>query len=558
MTFFSSILPGFSSPVFVNHDLGSARQTIIPGANTFASIGGTIYSVSVSESVTASDTKTAIVNFVATRTETATATDTIVSGTIGVTVHETLTATTTQITFSGMVVSEPLSAFEIQRFGMTLTAAETGAATATTNVTINTAHSEGGTATTVQDLTFLKSVSEVGNATATITEIFHYHVFRFEVLFSAIFTTHTKVSTTHSETGSAADSQTVVITATVAEHGNAVDSLPTTVIKARVTESLLFRTKDLIFALVLNRLERNELLTAFTTQDYTLLAIRNEALTASAHQTANVNFVSERNEILTATAIATAIKTTGNVVNEVSGAFSSQTAIFDYLLNVNEHGLAYSIQSDLPTGVVHEFGSAFVITTVSVTADRHENGDAFATATAQYDVTITETGHAFFTTTTNLGTQVDEHGVATATINVIFRVPQAYAFSIDEDGLAQDTTIRPVISAKRLTTTASFVPVPEQMGSWYPWLSIAAKSINNILSGHQNVSQRTITVNPDSAATVFLDSRISVSSYLSITPISLTASQDRPWFSDQTTGAVQINHTSDPATDRTYRIVILG
>lgn len=82
---------------------------------------------------------------------------------------------------------------------------------------------------------------------------------------------------------------------------------------------------------------------------------------------------------------------------------------------------------------------------------------------------------------------------------------------------------------------------------------------NRLLIGKLNVSAE-ITLDTGTTQTQFKDSRLSISSFVQLMPLTSNAKtmMANIWFSDQSNGVITINHTSSANTDLNYKILIIG
>ncbi|HEX6979407.1 MAG TPA: hypothetical protein VF342_08915 [Alphaproteobacteria bacterium] len=93
------------------------------------------------------------------------------------------------------------------------------------------------------------------------------------------------------------------------------------------------------------------------------------------------------------------------------------------------------------------------------------------------------------------------------------------------------------------------------------WIRRAARVINGLLVGRLNVTGL-VTLAPDATATTLVDARIAFDSAILLVPTtaSAAAALGTTWIPEtgRTNGAVSIAHAASPATDRTFRYVVLG
>lgn len=85
-----------------------------------------------------------------------------------------------------------------------------------------------------------------------------------------------------------------------------------------------------------------------------------------------------------------------------------------------------------------------------------------------------------------------------------------------------------------------------------------AAAVNNLNQGHLNCTIF-VTLDPNEAATVVTDSRISPQTVASFQAQTASAAAELPTlYTVCTDGSLTINHTNSATTDRTYSMGILG
>lgn len=85
-----------------------------------------------------------------------------------------------------------------------------------------------------------------------------------------------------------------------------------------------------------------------------------------------------------------------------------------------------------------------------------------------------------------------------------------------------------------------------------------ARSITLAMSGKTNNVVQAKTLTPSSTTTVYLHPLIGFNSALTFMPLTAAAAARTIWVSDILEGTATLRHTSDAATDATFRIVITG
>ena len=93
------------------------------------------------------------------------------------------------------------------------------------------------------------------------------------------------------------------------------------------------------------------------------------------------------------------------------------------------------------------------------------------------------------------------------------------------------------------------------------WFRDVWTAVNNILSGKQNVvSEVTLTAN--AATTTITDSRLSMQSQISYTPLTANASAEigagTIYISTRSSGSCVITHANNAQTDRTFSLSYFG
>jgi len=489
--------------------------------------GAMVTNLTVTESSTLISTENGIITDIAVEPASAASTQSA-TAVFNPSVSDPATATSTE---TGAVVypvslTEPNTATDTDAFGWNVSTSEpntatdvtTGPATKVGSVT------EPNTATDTDRFAWNATQTETNTATDTEFILGALIVVSINERLLPITSDNVKISTAIHETRTAADTSTFILQTQIAESGSA--NFTTTIkISTIISEGDFFGGSGTL------------------TKDFYL----------PVFQAAGT--LTEPN---TATDAETVVRLTSAAITEPTSATDTPSGQIVNHLTISETGSANFNTTTRTSTKVSETGSAATLQGLNpFTVPERANANAVSTATNRYTATRPEAGLAVDANTVVIGTRIFELGHAVETETDGLRTPQIFTFILEEDIDANDLASRPVISAT-ITVRQSYDPVPYHMVNWYPWSNRIARSMNNILAGKQNVSQRTITLTPNATTTELDDTRIGATSYLSISPITANAANDTPWFSGQTNGSVIINHANLATTDRTYRIVIMA
>lgn len=104
--------------------------------------------------------------------------------------------------------------------------------------------------------------------------------------------------------------------------------------------------------------------------------------------------------------------------------------------------------------------------------------------------------------------------------------------------------------------TKPFIPVRFD-GSIEEWCRKLAEALRMIFDGRLDWTTD-ITLAPNVTSTVFSDLRLRTTSVLSFSPLTANAAASTPWISAVGGGTATVQHDSSAATDRRYRVLIVG
>lgn len=148
-----------------------------------------------------------------------------------------------------------------------------------------------------------------------------------------------------------------------------------------------------------------------------------------------------------------------------------------------------------------------------------------------------------------LGNLVDNDGPAVAADQ--FTITKSTVFT-------KPKPPRPVLSTNLKLSQQPYTPVPTNMADWRGWNQQIARTVNGVLAGGQNVTIAEFTLKPNATSTILYATQIGATSVITLSPITQTAADDKPWASNQKQGQATITHSNSPATDRTYRVQIIA
>lgn len=100
-----------------------------------------------------------------------------------------------------------------------------------------------------------------------------------------------------------------------------------------------------------------------------------------------------------------------------------------------------------------------------------------------------------------------------------------------------------------------FVPV-QFGGAIEEWCRKLAEALRAVIDGRVEWSLD-VTLTPSSTTTAITDPRIRPTSALVMTPVTATAGASSTW-AVAGDGTATITHTSDAATDRSFRVLVIG
>lgn len=107
--------------------------------------------------------------------------------------------------------------------------------------------------------------------------------------------------------------------------------------------------------------------------------------------------------------------------------------------------------------------------------------------------------------------------------------------------------------------TKGYLPPPQLLNDDREHRRQLAQAIAGVLQGKINVTQ-TVTLTASATSTVVQDPRIGANSALLWSPLTASAAANSAsiWVGSRGQGVATLNHSSNPAADMSYIMVILG
>jgi hypothetical protein len=118
----------------------------------------------------------------------------------------------------------------------------------------------------------------------------------------------------------------------------------------------------------------------------------------------------------------------------------------------------------------------------------------------------------------------------------------------------------PILSTNVPSATGQqpYPPVPTNMDNALAWNTQIARTLNLVLSGKMNNTLATFTLTPNSTTTTLYMTQIGANSVIQLTPLTPAATEEQWHVSERKQGQATIVHSNSPATDRTYRVIVVA